>query len=228
MVPEGRARLRSGVLSYAFALELIRKDKGLFVHSNKSPFLLMGITVTKKTLADMIGKSPRWVSKLIEEGMPVKGGGGRGVAVEIDTEDAINWLIRQEVMKRYGDGEEIEEGSVADEDRQLKRVRREKIQLEIDAARRKVVPFDATEAILFRIAAVFGTQLDALASRNASEFAALDDPAEIRQKLFAECRRIRAATAERLLSEVQALAAEIDGLLEVDGGDGEGSAAEDS
>lgn len=188
----------------------------------------MGITVSKKSFSDMIGKSPRWVSKLIEEGMPTKGGGGRGVAVEIDTEDAINFLIRQEVMKRFGDGEEIEEGSVADEDRQLKRARREKLQLEIDAARRKVLPFDAVESILLRIAAIFGTQLDALASRKASEFAAIDDPAEIRQILFAECRRVRAATAERLLSEVQALTAEIDGFLEVDGDLGEGTAAEDS
>ncbi|WP_027858395.1 terminase small subunit [Marinobacterium jannaschii] len=187
----------------------------------------MGITVSKKTLADMIGKSPRWVTKLIEDGLPVRGGGGRGKAVELDTEEVINWLIRQEVMRRFGDGEEIEEGSTADEDRQLKRVRREKIELEIDRERGKVLPLDAVEPILFRIATVLGTQIDALASRNASELAVINDPAEIRQVLFSEGRRIRAVTSDRLLSEVRALAEEIDGILAADGGDGEGSASED-
>lgn len=187
----------------------------------------MGVTVNKQSFADMIGKSPRWVSKLIEDGMPVAGGGGRGVAVAIDTESAINWLIKQEINKRFGDGEDAADGSAADEDRQLKRVRREKLQLEIDAAKRKVLPFDAVEAVMFRIASIYGTQLDTLASRNASELALINDPAEIRQFLFSECRRIRASTAEKLLSEIQALAQEIDGLFEIDDDDGEGTTGED-
>ena len=187
----------------------------------------MGITVSKKTLADMIGKSPRWIGKLIEEGLPVQGGGGKGRTVEIDTEEAINFLIRQEVVRRFGDGEEPEEGSVADEDRQLKRVRREKLQFELEQARGLAVPLDVLEPVLFRIATVLGTQIDALASRNASELAVMNDPAEIRQKLFSEGRRIRAATADRLLSEVRAIAEEIAGILAADGGDGEGTASED-
>lgn len=188
----------------------------------------MGLKVTKKMFADMIGKSPRWVSKLIEDGMPVSGGGGRGVAVDIDTEQAIKWLTQQEISKRFGDGDDAEEGSSADEDRQLKRVRREKLQLEIDTIKGKLLPFDAVESILFRVASVYGSQLDSLASSVASDLAAIDDPTEIRQKLFGECRRIRAATADRLLSELSAISNEISGLLGSVSSDGGSSTDEDS
>ncbi len=186
----------------------------------------MGIIVSKKHFAELIGKDPRWISKLIEDGMPIKGGGGRGVPVEIDSEMAINWLIDQQLTKRIGDSDE-DGGAGVDEEKLLKRTRRKKIELEIDAARKKVIPFDATEAVMLRIAAVFGTQLDTLASRTANEVATLDDPAEIHKKQFAECRRIRAATAEKLLSEVQALVDEVGEFFEVDGEDSGCSAVED-
>uniref|UniRef100_A0A6M3J592 Putative terminase n=1 Tax=viral metagenome TaxID=1070528 RepID=A0A6M3J592_9ZZZZ len=185
----------------------------------------MGVTVSKKMFADMIGKSPRWVSKLIEDGLPVIGGGGRGVAVNIDSEQAINWLVQHELRKRVSDDDE--EGSSADEDRQLKRVRREKLQLEIDTIKGNLLPFDAVESILFQIASVYGSQLDALASSVASDLATINDPTEIRQRLFSECRRIRAATADQLLLKLSTINHEINGLLGTVSSDSVSAADED-
>lgn len=188
----------------------------------------MGITVTKKNFADMIGKSPRWVSNLIDEGMPAKGG-GRGKAVEIDTEEAIDWLVRREISKRFGDDEEVEEGSAADEDRRLKRVRREEIELRIEERKRNLGPVEGFEDIALRIAGVYASQLDGLSSRVAGELSAIDDPAEIRAYLHDETRQIRAATAERLMVEIRELTAEADQLLSAeDSGDGVGATDEDA
>jgi len=186
----------------------------------------VGILVSKKGLADLLGKSPKHISNLIDDGLPVEGGGGRGKAVEIDSESAINFLIRREIAKRLGD-EEDDGSNQADADLELKRVRKEKIELEIDIKKRGLLPFDAVESILFLIANVYATQLDSLASRVASDMAVLDDPAEIRQLLFKECRGIREATADRLGTEIQKLTQEIDEITISDAIYGDSSTAEE-
>lgn len=189
----------------------------------------MGIMLSKKTLADMLGKSPRWISKLIEEGLPVAGGGGRGVSVEIDSEAAIHWLIQRELKNQYGDEDEDADGagSASTEDRMLKRARREKLQLEIDQIRGRLVPLDAVETILTRYASIYATQLDAIASRLASDMATIDDPAQARHRILAETRRVRAATADRIVIEAQKLADEVSALRDDDGEAGDSAAAED-
>lgn len=160
----------------------------------------MGKIVSKKEFGELIGKSPRWISKLIEDGMPTAGGGGRGVEVQIDSEAAINWLIAREVRREMGEDGDDEEGlnSASTEDRLLKKARREKLQLEIDQVRGRLVPIEAFISLNTSIAAVYATQLDALPSRCAADLAVIDDPAIIRNRLFEETRRVRAATADRL------------------------------
>ncbi|HFH4653104.1 terminase small subunit [Pseudomonas aeruginosa] len=189
----------------------------------------MGKIVSKKEFADLIGKSERWVSKLIDEGLPVAGGGGRGVAVQIDSAAAIDWLIAREVRREIGvDGDDDEgAGSASSEDRLLKRARREMLQIEIDKERRRLTPNDAVMTLCTSIAAVYATQLDSLPSRCASDLAVLDDPAAIRARLFEETRRIRAATADRLVDRARELTTEADSLDSLRRGDGEGAAAED-
>ena len=189
----------------------------------------MGKTISKKDLADLLGKSPRWISKLIEQGLPTSGGGGRGVEVQIDSQAAIEWLILHEVRREMGDEGEEEEGvsSASTEDRLLKRARREKLQLEIDQVRGRLVPIDAVVAINTSIAAVYATQLDALPSRCSADLAVLDDPAIIRNRLFEETRRIRAATADRLEHRTRELAQCVGKLDSLRLGHGEGAAAED-
>lgn len=189
----------------------------------------MGKTISKKDLADLLGKSPRWISKLIEQGLPTSGGGGRGVEVQIDSQAAIEWLILHEVRREMGDEGEDEEGvsSASTEDRLLKRARREKLQLEIDQVRGRLVPIDAVVAINTSIAAVYATQLDALPSRCSADLAVIDDPALVRSRLFEETRRIRAATADRLEHRTRELAQCVGKLDSLRLGHGEGAAAED-
>lgn len=190
----------------------------------------MGKTISKKDLADLLGKSERWISKLIEEGLPTSGGGGRGVAVQIDSQAAIEWLILREVRREMGDDGEDEDGlsSASTEDRLLKRARREKLQLEIDQVRGRLIPNETFISLNTTIAAVYATQLDALPSRCAADLAILDDPALIRARLFEETRRIRKATAERLEHRSRDLTADANELnarrLEASAG----PAAEDS
>lgn len=190
----------------------------------------MGKIVSKKEFAELIGKSERWVTKLIEEDMPVAGGGGRGVAVQIDSEAAINWLIAREVRREMGDGDEDEEGlsSASTEDRLLKRARREKLQIEIDRERGRLIPCEAVAQVLTSVAAVYATQLDALPSRCASQLAVIDDPALIRARVFEETRRIRKATAERLELRAQEFSADVDQIDQLGSEDGASPAAEDS
>ncbi|HAN51629.1 MAG TPA: hypothetical protein DCQ75_00805 [Pseudomonas sp.] len=189
----------------------------------------MGKIVSKKELGELIGKSPRWISKLIDDGLPVSGGGGRGVEVQIDSEAAIEWLIARAVRQELGDDDEDEEGlaSASTEDRLLKRARREKLQLEIDQTRGRLLPADTVGQILVSVAAVYATQLDALPSRCAADLAVIDDPATIRARVFEETRRIRAATADRLERRARELAADVDHLDQLRGEDGAGAAAED-
>lgn len=172
----------------------------------------MGLIVNKKHFADVIGKSPRHVTNLIDEGLPCQGG-GRGHALEIDTEKALNWLIQREIFKRIGDGDE-EGAAETDEDRALKRVRREKIELEIKKARGHVVPLCEISDLLLSISSVFGSRLDSLASRLSSDLAVEDDPAVIRERIFKECRDIRSATADRFSEKVRSF---IEGLDEIFG-----------
>lgn len=192
-------------------------------------FLPMGKIVSKKELGELIGKSPRWISKLIDDGLPVSGGGGRGVEVQIDSEAAIEWLIARAVRQELGDDDEDEEGlaSASTEDRLLKRARREKLQLEIDQTRGRLLPADTVSQILVSVAAVYATQLDALPSRCAADLAVIDDPATIRARVFEETRRIRAATADRLERRARELVADVDHLDQLRGEDGTGAAAED-
>jgi phage terminase Nu1 subunit (DNA packaging protein) len=189
----------------------------------------MAKIISKKDLADLLGKSERWISKLIEEGLPTCGGGGRGVAVQIDSQAAIEWLIAREVRRELGEEGEDDDGagSASTEDRLLKRARREKLQIEIDQARGRLVPIDAVITLTTSIAAVYATQLDSLPSRCASDLAVLDDPATIRARLLEETRRIRAATADRLEHRARAFTAEAGELDSLRRGDGEGAPAED-
>ena len=190
----------------------------------------MGEIVSKKMFAKMVGKSERWIGKWVDEGMPTAGGGGKGRVLEIDTEDAIDWLIRREVRRQYGDDDDETEdgvGSASAEDRLLKKARREKLQIDIDLARRRLVPLDAVGRILQGVGSVFATQLDSLSSRLASDLAVIDDPAKVRERIHAETRRIRGSTAERLNDAASAIVAELDALDSIDGDDGGGTAAED-
>ena len=165
----------------------------------------MGLVFSASEFAKLIGKSEKMVRNMMQDGMPAIRG-GRGRPTEINSEDAIRWMITSEINKRFGDEENPDSEENTSEDIALKRVRREKIELELRYKRGELIPIDGLETVLNELATTYSSQLDGLASRMAGELAGIDDPAQIRQLIFAETRRIRAATAERILAGVYRLA----------------------
>lgn len=181
----------------------------------------MGVIVNKKGLAELFGRSPRWVDTLLTEGLPIVSGGGKGRTMEIDTEVALKWIIQYEINKRLGgDDDEDDEDGNTDEDRALKRTRRKKIELEIDQIKKTLLPFDVVESIVFSIANAFGRQLDSLPSRLAGDLAIIDEPPEIRQLIFNETRNVRRATAAELVQLVRGLREQVFGFVGDCGDDG--------
>ena len=166
----------------------------------------MGLKFNKAEFAKLIGKSPRWVTKLIsEDGLPIEGGGGKGREVIIDSTQAIEWLVSQAVAKElgHGEGDELpESGTKSDEE--LRKLRAQRIQEEIKAqkAQGTAIEIEEIKPVLFEVANIFGQQADALGGRIASEFASINAPAIIKSRMLEESRRIRAQTADRIFTFV--------------------------
>ena len=155
--------------------------------------------VDKKTFADIIGVSPRMVTNYIEEGLPVVGGGGRGVAVQIETAAALKWLQQRAIDKEVGaNGDDEGKGTKAWEERRLAKIKADRQEFAHAKDQGLHPHIDQVKQVLFEVSAAFGNSLDSIGARLAGELAAESDPAVIRQKLFEESRRIRKATADVL------------------------------
>ena len=107
------------------------------------------------------------------------------------------------------------------EEARLKFHQADKAEVEAMKAKNEVLVIEEVRDALNEIAATYGSQLDSLGGRTANELAAIDDPAEIRQILFAEGRRIRSQTADAL----EALA---NGVITEVGANSESVGTEDS
>lgn len=166
----------------------------------------MGLKFNKDQFGKLNGKSARWVGKLItEQDFPVESGGGKGSPLVIDSEEGINWLIREAVAKavgmREGEGDEddeFREGTKAYEEYHTAKAKRIQEQIKAKKAQGNSIELEELKPILFEIANIFGQQADALGGRLASELASESDPAIIKSRILEESRRIRGQTAERL------------------------------
>lgn len=183
----------------------------------------MAVNLNRQEMADLIGKSPKWVGELIKQGMPVEGGGGKGTRVVIDSEKAINWFIEREVKRQVGEhgpADAPRAGTPEGEELLLTMAKRRKADVDAAKAEESVISKEDVAQYFFEVATVFSTELDGYGARLATELAQINDPAIIKQKLFAESRRVRAATAERLSSYVE-------GYHPAGGGDSGREAAEE-
>lgn len=154
----------------------------------------------KNEFSEIIGASPRHVTNLIREGMPVDGTGKKGSPLKIDTAKALAWWRDREVEKQLGKvaREAGDPETRKDADRRLAAARADRAEVEAARARAEVIPMADAQFVMNEAMAVIASQLDGLGGRLASELAAISEPAAIRQKLLAETRRIRAAAADRL------------------------------
>jgi phage terminase Nu1 subunit (DNA packaging protein) len=157
--------------------------------------------VNRKTFAEIVGKSEKWVGNWIAEGMPTRGGGGKGKPVIIETSEAIAWLIEREVYKQVGNLDDEEKpvpGTKTGEDLLLTQAKRRKADVEADKAEASVISIQDASPFIFEVATVFGTALNGLSSRLTPELVGKDDPAQIKHIISREARAVRITTADRL------------------------------
>ncbi|MCS6237129.1 terminase small subunit [Shewanella baltica] len=158
--------------------------------------------VNRNEFAGIIGKSPKWVGNLIDAGLPHEGGGARGKPMVINTELAINWLIEREVKKQIGDLQSEDgapiEGTKDGEELLLTMAKRRKADVDAAKAEQSVIDLEDIGQFLYSISTLYGSELNSLGARLASEVAQINEPAMCKHRIDSECRRVRAATAERL------------------------------
>ncbi|EOW7174538.1 TPA: hypothetical protein I7138_20300 [Vibrio vulnificus] len=159
--------------------------------------------VNRNEFADLVGKSAKWVGKWIEDGMPTEGGGGRGKPIMIDTAKAIDWLVAREVQKQVGEGDDEDDrtpkpGTKDGEELLTAIAKRRKATVEADKAEESVLKLEDAGQFLYAISTLYGNELNGLGARLATEVAPVDEPAKCKHIIDVECRRVRAATADRL------------------------------
>lgn len=91
-------------------------------------------------------------------------------------------------------------GDLTEAKRLLAIAQRQRIEQDIRARQRELVETEQVQAAFNHVLVMIAAQLDGLPGRLAGELAGIDDPAEIREVLFTETRRIRDAAAHRLES----------------------------
>ena len=155
-------------------------------------------------LAEILDVSKATITMWAREyGMPVAVKGKRGQTNGYELAAIFRWYGSWQVDKVLAKGATNSDGQIIDgkqEEARLKKHQADKAEVEAQKAREEVLLIEDVKDILSEIAVTFGSQLDALGGRLANELAAIDEPAEIRQRLFAEGRRIREQTADALES----------------------------
>ena len=84
------------------------------------------------------------------------------------------------------------------ERKRLIKAQADKTECENQKLRGELVSFALVQDVLCETAVLYASSIDALPGRLANELAGLNDPAEIKARLFDECRRVRIATAKNL------------------------------
>lgn len=141
---------------------------------------------TQEGFAELCKKSPAWVRKKIEQGMPWTPPAENGLAGEIDAGDAITWLLDQQDPAPRPDSQR---------DR-LAREQADKVALENAERRRELVPVEVVGEIADAFMSEMAAQHEALPGRCAAELA-MKEASEIRVRLLDECRAIRNQVAAK-------------------------------
>ena len=165
--------------------------------------------VNRNEFAEIIGKSSKWIGKLIESGMPISGGGGvKGKPLLIDTEYAIKWLIKKEVSKQIGDIVESclnnspKEGTKDGEELLTAIAKRRKAVVEANKAESSVIRVEELSQFIYSIATIYSNSLNSFGTRLAPEVSLINEETICKQKIDQECTRVMQATAGQLRSFV--------------------------
>ena len=140
----------------------------------------------RKAVIEVLGISEGWFHKLRRAGVlePVDG------KTTFNLPDCV-----RSYLKFHQDGQGTD---LATERLKLVVAQRKQIEQRTRAEERELVPVGEVQSAFSAVMAMIGGQLDGLPGRMAGELAGIEDPAEIRETLFVETRRIRDAAAHRL------------------------------
>jgi hypothetical protein len=150
--------------------------------------------VTAAEFAEIVGKSPAWVSKQIAAGMPVQSRGENGHAHRIDTAEAIGWLL----------AEADSEQSASD---RLRIAQAEKAEFENEIRAGQFITAEQHDAVIGRMAGEIAQQMAAFPGRYAGVLAGVTEPALVRARLIEGCNGVRNAVANHMVGLAGALAA---------------------
>jgi len=159
------------------------------------------MVLSKAKFAGFCGYSSRQVSKWIDAGLPVQAAGRKGVALEIDTAQAIRWLLG-----KRGDGSASRQTALSEERRRLVAAQAEKTETENRLRKDELFEADEVQQIVVEGTATFTGQKRAMGSRLAGQLAGMSDPKAILKLLNAENDKILLELSKKL----SALAARAD------------------
>jgi hypothetical protein len=156
--------------------------------------------VNRKEFAEFVGYTPRHVGNWLDEGMPCRRSGKKGDEVEIDSGDAIRWLLE----RRAG-----EDGQSATD--RLRVAQAEKAEFENRVRAGEFIPAELHDAVIGHVASEIAQQMAALPGRVAGVLSGINEPALVRARMIQECNGVRDAVANHmdgLAGALEALAAE--------------------
>lgn len=142
-------------------------------------------------LATMFGCTDRYVQKLATDEIIPRADKGKYDLV-LCVQSYIQHLKDAAIGKKGT-------GSVNTENARLKKAQAEHKEFQVEIIKGDWIPRDEVRDFVTSIAVIYGTSLDALGGRQANDLAGISNPAEIRQRIFGECRQIREDSAGKLL-----------------------------
>jgi len=147
------------------------------------------------TIAKLFNLTERRVQQLAKEGIIPKAERNK-----YDLVGSVRGYVKYLQDRALGrdDGAYAEESDIKLERKRLIKAQADKTESENQKLRGELVPFELVEDVLNEVAVLYGTGIDALPGRLANELAGIHDPAEVKVRLFDECRRIRITTANLL------------------------------
>lgn len=147
------------------------------------------------TIAKLFNLTERRIQQLAKEGIIPKAERGKYDLIG-SVRNYVKYL--QERALGRDDGSYTDEADIKIERKRLIKAQADKTESETQKLRGELIPFEWVEDVLNEVAVLYGSGVDALPGRLANELAGIHDPAEVKARLFDECRRIRIATADFL------------------------------
>jgi len=144
------------------------------------------------TIAKLFNLTERRIQQLAKEGIIPKSERGK-----YDLVAAVRGYVKylQERALGRSEGSYNDSSDIKVERKRLIKAQADKTESENHKLRGELVPFELVEDVLNEVAVLYGSGVDALPGRLANELAGINEPAEIKVRLFDECRQIRIATA---------------------------------